>query len=254
MIISVIQAPLVWQNPIANLLYFQKTIRGIKAKPNLIVLPEMFTSGFTMHPVAVAESMQGESVSWIKALAKEKNTAIIGSIAIFENKKFYNRLLFVYPSGEIFHYDKRHLFTLAGENIAYDSGNEKLIVEYNGWKICPLICYDLRFPVFSRNYEDYDLLVYIANWPDVRINAWNILLKARSVENMCYTVGVNRIGEDNNGHFYPGHSQIVDEIGNYVLPPKELDEGVFTVFLDKNKMFETRNKLSFLKDRDLGLK
>lgn len=256
MIVSVVQAPLVWQNPIANLLYFQKLIKEIKDKPDLIILPEMFTSGFTMHPGVVAEDMKGETMSWIKTIAKENNTAIVGSLPVFENKRFYNRLVFVFPSGEIRYYDKRHLFTLAGEDKAYDAGTSKLIVEYKGWKICPLICYDLRFPVFSRNCEEYDLLIYVANWPDIRINAWNILLKARSVENMCYTIGVNRIGKDliNGydipGNSYPGHSQIIDEVGNYILEPVEFTEGVFTVFLDKDKMIETREKLGFLNDRD----
>lgn len=131
-------------------------------------------------------------------------------MTIRENGKFYNRLVFVFPSGEIRNYNKRHLFSLAGEEKVYASGTEKLIVEYKGWKICPLICYDLRFPVFSRNVEDYDLLLYVANWPQQRIQAWDILLKARSVENICYTIGVNRIGEDGNNHPYSGHSQVVD--------------------------------------------
>ena len=157
--------------------------------------------------------------------------------------------MFVFPSGEIQCYDKRHLFSLAGEDKVYTSGREKLIVEYLGWKICPLICYDLRFPVFTRNVEEYDVLLYVANWPKQRINAWDILLKARSVENMCYAIGVNRIGFDNNNLQYNGHSQGVDFLGNYIMEPLET-EGVFVIELNKDKLIETRNKLGFLNDRD----
>lgn len=210
----------------------------------------MISVGFTMNPEAVFETMQGETIKWLQSLAKAKNSAITGSFVIKENGNFYNRLLFVFPSGEIQFYDKRHLFTLAGEDKTYTSGKEKLIVEYKGWKICPLICYDLRFPVFARNTEDYDLLIYVANWPKARIQAWDILLKARSVENLCYTIGVNRIGLDDNNFEYNGHSQTVDFLGNYVLEPQET-EGVFIVELNKEKLVETRNKLGFLNDRDV---
>lgn len=216
---------------------------------DLIVLPEMFSSGFTMNPKAVAENMEGETVLWLQHLAKAKNAAITGSLVIEENGNYYNRLLFVFPDGKMKTYDKRHLFTLAGEHQFYTAGKDKLIVEYKGFKICPLVCYDLRFPVFSRNTEDYDLLVYLANWPKIRTNAWDILLKARAVENMCYTIGVNRIGTDANNHEYIGHSQAVDFLGDYVLEPKET-EGVFIIQLDKEKLLETRKKLAFLKDRD----
>jgi omega-amidase len=185
----------------------------------------------------------------LQSLAKAKNSAITGSLILKENGNFYNRLLFVFPSGEIQFYDKRHLFTLAGEDKTYASGKEKLIVEYQGWKICPLICYDLRFPVFARNVEDYDLLIYVANWPKARIQAWNILLKARSVENLCYTIGVNRIGEDQNNLEYVGHSQAVDFVGNYILEPQETD-GVFILELNKEKLVETKKRLGFLNDRD----
>jgi len=157
--------------------------------------------------------------------------------------------VFVFPSGDIKIFNKRHLFTLAFEDEFYTSGNEKLIVEYQGWKICPLICYDLRFPVFARNTENYDLLIYVANWPKARINAWDILLKARSVENLCYTIGVNRIGFDDNNFEFDGHSQAVDFLGNYILEPQET-EGIFVVELNKEKLVETRNKFGFLNDRD----
>jgi predicted amidohydrolase len=247
--IALFQYSLFWENPIANRNYFEEKIITITEKVDLIVLPEMFTTGFTMNPEAVAETMDGETIVWLQSLAKAKNSAITGSLVIKENGNFYNRLVFVFPSGEIQFYDKRHLFTIAGEDKVYTSGKEKWIVDYLDWKICPLICYDLRFPVFSRNIEKYDMLIYVANWPKTRINAWDILLKARAVENMCYTIGVNRIGVDNNNFEYVGHSQAVDFLGNSVLEPQEI-VGVFIVELNKEKLLETRNKLGFLNDRD----
>src|SRR3970282_1752687 len=154
--IILIQSSLFWENPTANRNYFEEKINAITEKVDLIVLPEMFTTGFTMNPKNLAETMQGETILWLQSLAKAKNSAITGSLVIKENGSFYNRLVFVFPSGEIQSYDKRHLFTLAGEDKVYTSGKEKLIVEYLGWKICPLVCYDLRFPVFARHVEDYD--------------------------------------------------------------------------------------------------
>jgi predicted amidohydrolase len=247
--IALIQAPLLWENPKQNRNYFENKINSIRENIDLIVLPEMFTSGFTMNPKAVAESMQGETVSWLQALAKMKNLAITGSLVIEENGNFYNRLVFVFPSGEMRSYDKKHLFTLAGENKTYISGTEKMLLEYQGFKICSLICYDLRFPVFARNTEEYDVLIYVANWPKPRINAWDALLKARAIENMCYTIGVNRIGEDPNKHDYPGHSQVIDYLGNYLIEPQE-NEGVFITTINKNTLEATRQKLGFLNDRD----
>ena len=247
--IAIIQAPLIWENPKENRNYFEDKINSIQEEIDLVVLPEMFSTGFTMQPENVAETMEGETISVLKSLAKAKNTAITGSLIIRENGKFYNRLVFVFPSGEVKKYDKRHLFSLAGEEKIYASGIEKLIVEYKGWKICPLICYDLRFPVFSRNVEEYDLLLYVANWPQQRIQVWDILLKARAVENMAYVIGVNRIGLDGNNHAYSGHSQVVDFLGDYLVEP-QISEEIVIVDLDKNKMLEARQKLGFLKDRD----
>jgi predicted amidohydrolase len=247
--VALIQAPLVWENPKQNRNYFEDKINSISETIDLIVLPEMFTSGFTMNPKAVAESMQGETVLWLQALAKAKNAAITGSLVIEENGYFYNRLVFVLPSGAIKTYDKKHLFTLAGEDKAYTSGTQKMLIEYQGFKICTLICYDLRFPVFARNTEEYDVLIYVANWPKPRINAWDALLKARAIENMCYTIGVNRIGEDPNKHDYPGHSQVIDELGNYLIEPQEI-EGVFITTLNKNTLEANRQKFGFLNDRD----
>ena len=247
--IALIQTELSWENPNENRALLQEKINAISQYVDLIVLPEMFTSGFTMNPKNVAQTMQGEVISWLKETAKDKNCAITGSLVIEENGKYFNRLVFVFPSGEIQSYDKRHLFTLAGEDKVYTAGKDKVIVDYKGFKICPLICYDLRFPVFARNVEDYDLLIYVANWPKPRVNAWDILLKARAVENMSYVIGVNRIGFDENNHEYVGHSQAVDFLGNYIQEPQEI-EGVFIVELDKNELQETREKLNFLNDRD----
>ena len=247
--VTLIQSALVWENQAANQKHFEQKINTIPQDVDLIVLPEMFTSGFTMNPTAVAETMQGATVTWLQALAKARNCAITGSLVIQENGNFYNRLVFVFPSGKIQFYDKRHLFTLAGEDKVYTSGNQKIVIDYLGWKICPLICYDLRFPAFSRNSEDYDLLIYVASWPKIRTNAWDALLKARAIENMSYAIGVNRVGTDANGYEYIGHSQAVDFLGNYILEPVA-SEGNFSILLDKEIMLETRQKLGFLNDRD----
>ena len=247
--IALIQSSLVWENPKANRNNFEEKINAISEKVDLIVLPEMFTSGFTMNPKDVCEAMDGETVLWLKLIAKAKNSAITGSLIIKENNNYYNRLVFVFPSGEIQFYDKRHLFTLAGEEKVYTSGIKKLIIDYLGFKICPLICYDLRFPVFSRNNEEYDVLLYVANWPKVRINAWDALLKARAIENISYTIGVNRVGIDNNKLEYNGHSQIIDFSGNHLLEPQE-NEDIYITTLHKNYLLDFREKFGFLNDRD----
>ena len=253
--ISLIQTSLTWENPETNRGNFERLIQSIKEDTDIIILPEMFATGFTMQPAGVAESADGATVQWMKDMAKAKNCAVTGSLVIEENGKYYNRLFFVQPDGLVKTYDKRHLFSLAGEDKAYTSGTDRLIVEYRGWKICPLVCYDLRFPVFSRNTEDFDLMIYAANWPAPRVTAWDTLLKARAIENMCYVAGVNRMGDDpdnhydSNGHEYPGHSQVFDELGASAIDVSS-GEGVFTVTLDKEKMLETRKKFNFLADRD----
>ena len=248
--IALIQASLIWENPEANRNYFEDKINSLNDDVDLIVLPEMFTTGFTMNPSAVAETMTGETVLWMQSLAKAKKTAITGSVVIEDNSDFYNRMLFVFPSGEIQHYDKRHLFTLSGEDKAYRAGEDKLVVDYLGWKICPFVCYDLRFPVFSRNVnQEYDLLLYVASWPKTRIKAWDTLLAARAIENMSYVVAVNRIGQDANDYQYVGHSQVIDMLGEQVVEPSEL-EGVYYATLDREKLIGTRARLNFLSDQD----
>jgi omega-amidase len=247
--IALIQSDLYWEEPFKNRNQFEIKIKHIDSAIDLVILPEMFSTGFTMNPKDVAETMHGATVLWMQALAKQKNCAITGSLIITENNQFYNRMLFVFPSGEIQFYDKRHLFTLAGEDKVYTAGSKKQIIEYKDWRICLQVCYDLRFPVFVRNVENYDLLLYVANWPKVRVLAWDILLRARAVENLTYVVGVNRTGLDANNHQYNGHSQVVDFLGNYILEPQE-NEGVFMVELNKNSMLETRKKMDFLSDKD----
>lgn len=247
--IALIQTDLFWQNANKNRENFDSKINEINSEVNLIVLPEMFSTGFTMNASEVAETMEGETIEWMKLKAKQKKTAITGSVVITENGKYYNRMFFVFPSGEIEYYDKRHSFSLAGEDKVYTRGNKKVIVDYLGWKICLQVCYDLRFPVFVRNTENYDLILYVANWPKVRINAWDALLKARAIENLSYVIGVNRIGNDAHDYEHIGHSQAIDFLGNYILEPQEKN-GVFVVELDKNTMYETRKKLDFLSDQD----
>ena len=247
--VALFQTKLAWEQPETNRKFIEEYFLNEAIDFDLFVLPEMFTSGFTMHPEKISETMQGETISWLKKLAKLKNCAITGSLVIQENNNYYNRMVFVQPSGKIDAYDKRHLFTLAGEEKVYTKGNEKAIVNYNNWNICLQICYDLRFPVFARNVENYDLLLYVANWPKVRIMAWDALLKARAIENMTYTIGVNRIGTDANALEYTGHSKIIDFLGNEILSC-ENELGVFIIEIDKNQQTQTRQKMNFLNDKD----
>jgi omega-amidase len=247
--VALVQPDISWENIPKNLAYLEKKIDLVEPETDLVVLPEMFSTGFTMNPEEVAETTNGQAVTWMLRMAKKYRTALTGSVIIKEEGNYYNRLFFVSPDGKIQSYNKRHLFTLAGEQHKYTKGKEKLIVDYKGWKICLLICYDLRFPVFSRNIENYDLLIYVASWPKKRIKAWDTLLKARAVENMVYTIGVNRTGVDPTSLYYNGHSQAIDSLGEYLLEPQQ-KEGVFTIILDKEKQSEIRNRFGFLNDKD----
>ncbi len=248
--IALIQSDLVWENPEQNRINFKHKIDSIKEPVDLILLPELFPTGFTMKPEKVAETMDGETIQWMSKIASEKHSAITGSVIIKDDNKFYNRLIFVQPSGKIDIYDKRHTFTFAGEDKVFSSGTKKLIVDYKGWKICPLVCYDLRFPVWSRNVEDYDILLYPANWPKPRMVAWNALLKARAIENMCYCIGVNRIGVDFLENEYSGHSGVFDVLGEKISNIKPDKEQTEVVVLDKNHIKSNREKFQFLNDRD----
>ena len=246
--IAALQTTLIWENPEANRALLQDKIKLVNEETDVLFLPEMFTSGFTMNASLVAESMKGDSIEWLKNLASEKNMAIGGSLVIVENGNFYNRFVFVTPNGSVEYYDKRHTFTLAGEHEVYASGEKKLIINYKDWKICPQICYDLRFPVWARNVEDYDVLVYVANWPKKRIKAWDILLQARAIENMSYCIGVNRIALDGNGYEYTGHSAVYNPLGEELIHTKS-DETIYAT-LHKNEIDTYRNGLKFLNDRD----
>lgn len=248
--ITLIQSNLIWENPLQNRLNLSKQIASISEETNLIIFPEMFNSGFTMDPDRVAEPMKGETVNWMKEIAHSKQAAVYGSLVIEENQNYFNRGIFVSPNGDLEHYDKRHTFTLAGEHKVYGRGNEKVIVDHLGWKICLQICYDLRFPVWARNVEDYDLLIYVANWPKARIEAWDTLLKARAIENMCYCVGVNRVGLDGNNFEYTGHSALYDGLGKRLSNIPESKEYTSTHQLDKSHLRMIREKLKFLADRD----
>ena len=248
--VALIQTSLVWESPKINRRLLNDKINTIPTGVDLIVLPELFTSGFTMNPELVAETMTGETIVWLMKLAKEKDAAIMGSLVISENNNFYNRMVCVEPSGVITTYDKRHTFTLAGEHKVYTAGTEKVIFNYKGWKICPLVCYDLRFPVWARNVENYDLLIYVANWPKVRIKAWDALLQARAIENMTYCIGVNRVGLDGNNHEYSGHSVVYDVLGNRMDNLSENEAATAIVVLEKESLTKYREKLNFLNDRD----
>lgn len=247
--IALLQADITWEDPKASLSTFERLTGSLSSPADLIMLPEMFTTGFTMNPAPVAETMDGPTVKWMRQMAGQHNAAVTGSLVIAEDGRHYNRLIFAFPDGTLKTYDKRHLFTLAGEDKAYTAGTERLIVDFRGWRICPLVCYDLRFPVFSRNTDTYDLLLYVANWPAPRIAAWDALLKARAIENMCYVAGLNRVGQDANGHSYPGHSKVLDCFGNTVLASAK-KEGVLIVDIHRESLSEARKKFSFLEDRD----
>ena len=248
--IAFIQPSLKWEDAVANRALFSEEIQKISDEVELIILPEMFTTGFSMNAENLAEETEAETLAWMRKHAKEKDCAITGSVIITENANYYNRLFFVFPDGSYKLYDKRHTFTLAKEDETYTAGTKRLIVNYQGWKICPLVCYDLRFPVWARNTEDYDLLIYVANWPEKRVFAWDSLLKARAIENMSYCIGVNRTGEDGDGYVYNGHSAVYDPLGKELTELDRSDEFVTQLSIDKGSLKEVREKLKFLQDRD----
>ncbi len=214
--VSVIQSEIIWEDISANLQKFGTIISSIEAESDLILLPEMFTTGFSMNSANLAETMSGSTINWMQTMAMEKNASIAGSAIIKENNQVFNRLLVAHPDKTVEHYDKRHLFRMSDENDHFSAGNNILNFKLKNWLIRPLICYDLRFPVWSRNNTNYQVLVYSANWPSARRDVWLSLLKARALENQCYTIGINRIGEDGNGTKYSGDSVIFDYKGNLI--------------------------------------
>lgn len=249
--IALIQSHLAWENPVQNRASFAQKISSISQSVDLIILPEMFTTGFTMNAPEVAEKMGEDTLKWLQEMAETKNCAIVGSLIIEEKGNYYNRLIFMHPEGTYETYDKHQLFTLAKEQKVFTAGQKDVIIEYKGWKIKALICYDLRFPVWARNTSGYDILLYVASWPKLRINAWDTLLKARAIENMCYCVGVNRIGLDGKGYEYNGHSAVYDVLGNSVIEGYPIEkETILYATLDKLHIQKTREKLPFLEDKD----
>ena len=247
--VSIVQSILHWEDADTNLKMFDAKLKDISSETDIIVLPEMFNSGFTMKAEKVAEEMSGKTVNWMREKAANIGAVITGSLVIKENDHYYNRLIWAQPDGIIFHYDKRHLFTMADEDKTYTAGHKKLIIEYKGWKICPLICFDLRFPVWIRNVEEYDVLIFVANWPEKRVQHWRKLLMARAIENQCYVVGVNRVGDDGAGFHYTGHSTVVDPMGENMVELHE-EEKIKNVSLVHEEILKLRRYMQFLKERD----
>lgn len=249
-----IQTTLHWEDAAANRKMFEEKINSIANKPEIIILPETFSTGFSMKPKELAETMEGETIKWMKRIAAEKKVILTGSVIIEENENYFNRLIWMLPNGQTGIYDKRHLFGYAGEDKEFTPGTKRLIASAKGWKINLLVCYDLRFPVWARQQmqeesPEYDLLIYVANWPERRNHAWKTLLQARAIENQCYVIGVNRVGHDGSKIYHSGDSMVIDPMGE-VLYTKAHEEDIFTVTLQKEKLDETRVKLPFWKDGD----
>ncbi|MBL7746942.1 MAG: amidohydrolase [Chitinophagaceae bacterium] len=263
--ITLIQTNLNWENKAANLQMLEEKISSIKKGTEVVVLPEMFTTGFSMKPRQLAETMDGETVQWMKRIAAEKRIVLTGSVIIEDQQMvlgeaesiappYYNRLIWMLPNGQYGVYDKRHRFAYAGEDEHFSAGSKRLIASVKGWKINLLVCYDLRFPVWARQSPfleeaEYDILIYVANWPERRSHAWKTLLQARAIENQCYVVGVNRVGTDGNDIYYSGESMVIDPLGE-VLYTKKDAEDIFTITLDRTHLQAVREKLPFLKDAD----
>ena len=255
--ISLVQANLHWENKKANLDNFTSIINELKGKTNIVVLPEMYSTGFSMSPETLAESMEGETVLWMKNISASTKLIITGSVIIKDGDNYFNRLIWMLPNGSMGIYDKRHLFGFAGEDQHYTSGTKRLIASVNGWKLNLQVCYDLRFPVWARQNPmarreeepEYDVLIYVANWPERRSHAWKTLLTARAIENQSYVIGVNRVGNDGNGIYHSGDSCAIDPMGEILFTKKD-EEFVHTIELTKINLQSVREKLPFLKDAD----
>lgn len=250
---TIIQTNLHWEDKEANLSLLEKKIMGIRERTEIVVLPEMFSTGFSMQPDKLAEKMDGKTVQWMKRIAATQKIVLTGSVIIEENGHYYNRLLWVLPDGQLGYYDKRHRFAFAGEDKAYTPGHKRLIAQVKGWKINLQVCYDLRFPVWSRQQvndaPEYDVLLYVANWPERRNHAWKTLLTARAIENQCFVVGVNRVGVDGNGIDHSGDSMVLDALGA-TLYHKQDQEDIYTIVLEKSGLTEVRDRFPFWKDAD----
>lgn len=258
LMVTTVQTELHWEDKHANLAMFEAKIKSIAEKTHLIVLPEMFTTGFSMQPERFAETMDGDSVNWMRRMAKTKGAILTGSLIIEEDGSYFNRLIWMLPNGQAGHYDKRHCFTLAGEDKHYKPGSKRLITSVGGWRINVQICYDLRFPVWARQQvhgegafpeTEYDILLNVANWPEKRNQAWKSLLQARAIENQCYVIGVNRVGTDGFGLEYSGDTTVADPLGELLYRQSGINE-VHTVTLEKDKLNLIREKLPFWRDAD----
>jgi len=254
--ITIIQSNLYWEDKTANLRLFEEKINSIPGKTEVVVLPEMFSTGFSMQPGKLAEKMDGPTVEWMKRMAAKKKIILTGSVIIEEDGHYFNRLIWMLPNGQYGLYDKRHRFAYAGEGEKFSAGSKRLIASVKGWKINLLVCYDLRFPVWARQSNsqetgesEYDVLIYVANWPERRSHAWKTLLQARAIENQCFVVGVNRVGNDGNNIAYCGDSMIIDPLGE-TLYSKTGEEDIFTYTLQKETVDEVRAKFPFWKDAD----
>ncbi len=243
------QVDLRWQDPPANRAALEATLAGRAALGDLVILPEMLTTGFTMEAAAHAETMDGPSVSWLRRCARECRTTLCGSLVIREGERFFNRLIWAGPDGSLGTYDKRHLFRMAGEHEHYAAGTHREIFRIGDWRVCPLVCYDLRFPVWSRGVDEYDLLLYVANWPAARRSAWRALLPARAIENLCYVAGVNRVGQDGLGVRYAGDSSVHDYLGRAVAEAGDRAQ-VLSVTLDGEALLRYRAKFPAHLDAD----
>lgn len=254
LIITTIQTVLHWEDKAANLDLLERRINSIDQKTEIVVLPEMFSTGFSMKPEVLAETMDGETMQWMKRIAAEKKIILTGSIIAKDGDDYFNRLIWMLPTGQYGVYDKRHRFAFAGEDQHYTAGSKRLIASVKGWKINLQVCYDLRFPVWARQQSsdaapEYDLLIYVANWPERRSHAWKTLLQARAIENQCYVVGVNRVGNDGNNIAHSGDSMVIDPLGE-VLYHKNGEEDIHTIALDKTHLDTVREKFPFWKDAD----
>lgn len=251
--VTLIQSSLYWEDKKKNLEMFEAKLDSAEPR-SIVLLPEMFTTGFSMDPAPLAETMEGESIGWMKRMSARKKIVLCGSLIIREEGNYYNRFVCMLPNGEAAIYDKRHLFGYAGENEKYSAGNRRQVLSISGWKINCIVCYDLRFPVWTRQQmkngsPEYDVLLCVANWPEKRIQAWRSLLQARAIENQCYVAAVNRVGTDGNGIAYTGESLVADPLGNIIETRKDREE-IFSVELERKNLEEIRNRLPFLKDAD----
>jgi omega-amidase len=252
---TLIQTALHWEDKNANLQMLEQKIHSISEPTHVVILPEMFSTGFSMKPEQLAETVDGPTLHWMKKLSASKKIILTGSVIIEEEGKNYNRLVWMLPNGQYGYYDKRHLFAYGEEDKHYSGGSKRLIASVNGWKINLMVCYDLRFPVWARQQFDedgnfeYDVLIYVANWPERRNIAWKSLLRARAIENQCYVIGVNRVGNDGNNIYHSGDSTVIDPLGE-ILYEKANEEDVFTVQLSKERLKEVREKFQFWRDAD----